>query len=224
VTNKGNGHSLFRQEGNDDERGCRFEFRVPGEEASLARQAELQLAADEHYLVPVTITPIRRRLVALRSRQYSSTVTTTMVEGGQLPRSVMGNLKLRPLIGPLHILLMLVCLVSATLFFFRPGSAPVLLASTTTPEHKQAVTLDYDASRYPGLVPTHVLNNLNGLFLHLTLEYRTAAGTWQQVKSPSDLDSIAGRVLDTPLENGSYRLRAGNWLSQLVPALEGKSR
>lgn len=224
VTNKGNGPGIFRLEGSDDEHGCRFEFRVPGEEASLARQAELQLAADEHFLVPVTITPIRRRLVALRSRQYSYTVTTTMVEGGQLPRSVIGSLKARPLIGPLHILVMLIGLVSAILFLFRPGTAPVLLASTTTPEHKQAVTLDYDASRFSSLAPTHVLNNLNGLFLRLILEYRTPAGTWEQVKSPADLPAICGRVLDTPLVNGSYRLRAGNWLSQLVPALEGMSR
>ncbi|MFN2155704.1 MAG: hypothetical protein ACK2UX_10750, partial [Anaerolineae bacterium] len=41
VTNSGNSETLFRLEGEDAERACHFEFRVPGEDAGLIRHAEL---------------------------------------------------------------------------------------------------------------------------------------------------------------------------------------
>ncbi len=98
IVNKGNSEAVFRLEGADDERRCHFEFDLPGEEVSLAKQAEVRLPIGES-VIPVGVTPMRRRLIALRAHTYSFTITTTMTEGAQAPRSVMGQLKARPLIG-----------------------------------------------------------------------------------------------------------------------------
>ena len=45
----------------DNERGCSFEFHVPGQETGLAGQAELRVQPEETLSVPVHITPLVRR-------------------------------------------------------------------------------------------------------------------------------------------------------------------
>jgi len=225
IANKGNSETAFRLEGDDDERACRFEFKVRGEEATLVRQAELRLRPGESLSVPVHITPIRRRLVALRKRNYSFTVTTSMAEGGQMPRSVMGQLKSAPLIGPWLIVLMLLCLAAVVVFLFRPHPEPAIGANiTATSRPNETVTLNYDASRFDNLGSAHILNRLNAIFLRLTLEYRIRDGQWQTLKSPSELDKPDGTEDHIPPDNIKYRVRADTWLSQLVPMLAGTSR
>jgi hypothetical protein len=224
ISNKGNSETPFRLEGADDERGCRFEFNVPGEEAGLVKQAELRLAPDETLLVPIGVTPIRRRLIALRKRAYAFTVTTTSVEGIQVPRSVMGQVKAKPLIGPGLLLLMLLCLAALMVFLLRPASTPLLAIGNSSPKPNEAVTLTYNAARFASQSPRNVFNRLNGLFLDPTLEYRARQGEWTTVKGPADLQNTEGTVTHIPPENGRYRLLADTWLSKLVIMLEGVSR
>lgn len=224
IQNKGNSDTPFRLEGEDDERGCRFEFQVPGEEAALVRQAEMRLAPDEMHTSQVSITPIKRRLIALRSRHFSFTITTSMVEGTQTARTVMGRLKSTPLIGPWLLLLMLVLLAVLVAFLFRPTSEPILLADTTTPTRNEEVTLNYNTVRFSGLSPSNLFNHGNALFLKLTLEYRTRTGQWQILKSPSELAAPVGLAVHTPPDNGFYRLRVENWLSKLIPWFASTSK
>jgi pSer/pThr/pTyr-binding forkhead associated (FHA) protein len=225
LHNKGNSETSFRMEGQDDERALSFEFEVPGEDARLVRQAEMRLGPDESYSVPVSMTPFRRRLIAFRSRRYSFTITSSMAEGALMPRSVMGRLKSRPLIGPGLLLLMIVGLIALIGFLFMPSSEPALAIDDSSPLYGNAVKLTYDASRWVRLGPNSFFNALNGIFLNLTLEYRPRdAGEWQVLRSPSELEVPDGAVSDVPLENGIYRLRNENWLSLLIPPFEGMSR
>jgi hypothetical protein len=223
IRNKGNSEATFRLEGQDDARALGFEFDVPGEEARLARQAEMRLRSEESYSVPVSIMPHRRRLIALRSRRFSFTITASLVEAAQTPRSVMGRLKSTPLIGPWLLLLMMIGLVALVVFLFRPNPRPALSISETRPAHKQGVNLIYNAARFPTRSPTNFWNNLNGFSLDLTLEYRSSEGSWQTIKSGDELNSLEGTVSDVPPGNGRYRLRADNWLSRLVPLFAGRS-
>jgi len=234
ITNKGNSNALFRLQGEDAEKGCNFEFLVPGEEigggrateqeVAWANQAEVRVAAGTTIFVSFLITPLTRRLVSLRRHTYNYTITTTLVDGGLAPRALLGELKMGPLIGPWMLLMMLIGLALLVGFFFRPAAEPTLQADTTTPLVNQEITLTYDASRFPGLSPSGVFNHLNALFLRLTLEYRTEGGQWQTLKAPSELTAPTGAVVHTPTENGYYRLRAENWLSRLVPWLAGRSK
>jgi hypothetical protein len=224
ITNLGNSQTAFRLEGEDDERSLRFEFDVPGESTSLVRQAEMRLAAEQTYTVPIAVTPIRRRLIALRSHQVPFTITASMIEGLQTPRSVMGRVSARPLIGPLIILLTAVMMASLLIFLFRPVSEPSLSLDNAVPSHGQSVQLTYNGLRFPALSRNNILNYENGFFLKLDLEFQTANGTWQVLKSPSELTSVQGTVADSPLQNGRYRLVANTWVSRLIPVFEGVSR
>jgi hypothetical protein len=223
VTNQGNSETPFRLDGEDDEHGCQFEFDVPGESVSLVKQAEMRLSSAVTHLVPIRVTPIRRRLIALRSRHYSFTITTTMVEGAQMPRTVMGRLKSTPLIGPWLILMMLILLAALLIFFVRPASHPALGIDTAVPARGQPVALTYDALRFPGLSSNNLLNHQNALFARLTLQYQPARGDWQVLKASTELEGLQGTVTDTPLENGRYRLLVQSWISDLIPLFEGKS-
>ncbi len=78
---------------------------MPGEEVNLAKQTEVQLASRETIHLPVRITPYSRRLIGIRKRRYSFTITTNIVEGQQLPRSMLGQLWHKVLLRPLFLLL-----------------------------------------------------------------------------------------------------------------------
>jgi hypothetical protein len=220
VTNKGNSETPFRLDGEDDERGCRFEYEVPGEEARLIRQAEFRLPPATAYHLPVYVTPIRRRLIALRKRTYSFTLTTSLVEGAQAPRSVMGQVKSAPLIGPWLLLLMALCLAALLVVLFRPARELELSIAPSNPDPGEAITLSYDAKRFPRWSPRNLLNRLNGLVLDMRLDFRPVDGEWQSLKAPSDFEEIVGQFTDTPPGNGKYQLRANTWLSRLIPRLE----
>ena len=81
LVNRGNGATSYRLDGDDPERGCSFEFVVPGHSAGLAKQVELTVDANTVAQVPIRVTPHHRRLIALRSHMYTLTVTTTPQEG-----------------------------------------------------------------------------------------------------------------------------------------------
>ena len=221
ITNKGNSETPFRLDAEDDERACRFEFEIPDEEALLIRQAELRLPAGQSYDLPVSITPVRRRLVALRKRAHAYTITTTLLEGTQMPRAVMGQVKAAPLIGPWLLLLMALCGAALLAWLFRPVAAPALAASPPNPDPGQEIGLSYDVRRFPGLSRFNILNRMSFFASDVHLDYRPGESDWQPVLVPSDFEEPIGRFAHVPPGNGKYRLRADTWLSKLVPILAG---
>lgn len=147
VSNKGNGQATLRLEGQDDEHACRFEFEVPGEEASLVRQTEVQLAPGETQSIPLRVTPNSRRLAGLRARHFTYTVTTCLVEAELMPRTVFGQLSSRPLLGLFQIILLALCLFGLILYIGRPR----IYSFTASPEviaAGETVTLTWRASPF----------------------------------------------------------------------------
>ena len=191
ITNKGNGEAPFRIAGEDDERAASFEFNIPGEAVGLARQADLTVPSEEMVSIPVTITPYSRRLVALRKRTYAFTITTTLLEGQQTPRSVLGELKHAPLIGPLLIFLIVFLIVASIFLFFWPDirSFNVNPGSITA---GQDVTLAWNA--FPPFFVNLRLNN-------------------EPVEAPR------GNLSEKLHRTTTYEMTAETWLSRLFPLL-----
>ncbi len=120
IANRGNSAATFRLEAMDDERACSFEFQVPGESSSLARQAEVRLPPEETYAIPIRITPLSPPLVGLRSQTHSFTVTASVVEGPLTPRSLLGQIRVRPLIGAGLLFVLALLLVLLVIYVFWP--------------------------------------------------------------------------------------------------------
>jgi len=120
ISNKGNSDTPFRLSAEDDQRGCSFEFKVPGHEATLAQQAEVRVQPEETLSIPLFITPHSRRLVGVGKHPYNYTLTTTPLAGTQTPRSVLGQVHTAPLIGPWLIALMALLMVVLIVLIFRP--------------------------------------------------------------------------------------------------------
>ncbi len=222
IVNKGNSDALFRLEGADDERACSFEFQVPGEEVSLATQAEMRLSPEEGADVAVSITPRSRRLVALRKRTYSFTITTIMLEAAQMPRMVLGQLKAAPLIGFWHILLMLLLFTAGIVFLFVPGPNPRLYSDegqrVAATDNRQ--TLRYNVSRFKGWGASNILNIINGMTLNVKIERKLAGAADNTYEVVGDsLRGPTGKAEDAPTRDVVYRLTVGNWLSLLFPRL-----
>jgi hypothetical protein len=186
--NKGNSEALFRLEGADDERACSFEFHVPGEEVSLVTQAEMRLPPGKTANIPVSITPRSNRLIGLRKRIHSFTITTTMLEGEQMPRALLGELRNRPLIGPGLLLLTIVSLVALIVFTFWPRVT--FEVAPRSVRAGQEVHLEWSA--FP---PFFIKLGLND----------------ELVGAPG------GSTTKRPIKTTIYELRGDTWLSQLFP-------
>jgi hypothetical protein len=195
VVNKGNSDALFRLEAEDEERACSFEFQVPGEAASLATQAEMRLAPEETVRIPVRITPHSRRLIGLRKRAHSFTITTNLLEESQMPRAVLGELRNKPLIGPGLILLTVLSLIALTVSTFWPRV--YLEVAPRAVRAGQEVHLAWRA--FPPFFTKLALND-------------------EAVRSPND------SITERPIKTTIYELRGDTWLSRLFPFMSKPAR
>ncbi len=208
IANRGNSECTYRVDGDDDERACRFEFRVPGEAAALISHAEVRLGPDTAANIPLTITPHKRRFFGVGKHNYMATVTTTPLSGIQTPRTVLAQVASAPLIGPWVIILAVVLLAILLAVIFKPriryfGTDPTMLARDTAALHINAGE-------------------------SVTLYWRTSPFTNLRIESSIPQDPEAGPVPGptngktfTPIDSVTYRLRAENLLTSLSPGLFG---
>ena len=121
VTNRGNSETPARIEAAAEDRACSFEFRVPGEKVSLARQVELNLPAGKTIYLPVRIEPLSRRLVGFGRQPCYFTITASALSGPLRSRTLLGQVNTAPLFGPGSLALaglVLIVLAALTLPFF----------------------------------------------------------------------------------------------------------
>jgi len=196
VTNKGNCETPFRLDAEDDEHKCSFEFRVPGQDTALAKQAEVRVQPDETAPVPILITPLARRLVGFGKHLHSFTLTTTPLAGLQTPRAVLGQVYTAPLLGPWLIALVLLCLALIVVLIFRP----TIVRFAGTPgiiEAGDQVTFSWQASQFADL--------------KIEPEVGAVAGA-------------EGTKKFAPKDTTTFKLTAQNWLTRLNPQWFGESR
>ena len=197
VINKGNSKALFRVGGRDDERGCNFEFQVPGQSANVANQAEFYIPPSDTVSLPITITPNTRQFIGFRKRSYAFTITSSLPDGAQSPYSMLGQLKTSPLIGPLLLLMMALMLAALIVYIFKPSIS--------------TFNADGAASRAITAGEPVTLNWRGSPFTRLKIPQL----------STEPLESPQGSVQVIPTANTSYELKGDNWLSQLSPGWFG---
>jgi hypothetical protein len=100
VENRGNSDTLFRIEGIDDQNQVTFELMSPAEETRFARQVEFTLAPEQAVTVPISATPRNHRIVGVGTEQHALTLTTTMLGPQPSARSVLAQVRNRPVVGP----------------------------------------------------------------------------------------------------------------------------
>lgn len=200
IANKGNSEAPFRLEALDNENACHFEFEVPGQTTRLARQADLRLPPAETFAVPVYITPLRRKFVAMRSHPLSFTVTANMLEGAPVPRSVLGQLQVRPVLGPFPVLLFVLAVLACIVLFFRPHIR-TFEARPTEITAGDAVTLSWQTSPFT---------------TRLTLK-ALVADTRQETVTP--LERGARQQEAYPTQDMIYTLVGENLISDLLTPL-----
>ncbi len=117
IVNRSQTKTTFRLEGIDHQKACHFEFQPPDEDISLARQIELELAPGESATIPVRIIPPPRSIAGFSKTVYHFTITVTILSGSRTPRSVLGQLTVRPLIGSWLLSITMLCCVALVLYF-----------------------------------------------------------------------------------------------------------
>ena len=132
VQNRGNSELIFRLEGADDENLVTFEMDSPIEATRLVRQVEFPLEPNQTLTIPISATPRNHRFIGVGPHVHSMTLTTTMLAPQPATRSVLAQLRNRPVVGPwlifaLGILLAAILIVALQpkidQFAFAPGVA-----------------------------------------------------------------------------------------------------
>jgi hypothetical protein len=174
-----------------------------------ARQAELRVQPDVVAAVPIFITPLKRRVFGLRKHNYALTVTTTLLEEKQTPRSVFGMLAAAPLIGWWLLLLIVALVIGLIFWIFHPYIVTFVGTNGCTTdcsiEGGKSIGLSWTASP----------------FVTLKLEQSVNSDGNFQVVAP--VDGPAGAQNLVPLNTVTYRLTGDNFLSTLFPSLQAVS-
>ncbi|MCJ7736379.1 MAG: hypothetical protein MUQ10_03560, partial [Anaerolineae bacterium] len=161
----------------------------------MARQAELRLPPAETHTIPVQITPVSHPLVALRSRGRPFTITTTLLAGPQTPRSLLGEIKIRPLIGPWLLALLGALLVLLVVVLFRPRVYD-FRAEPNVINAGESVTLSWRVSR---LSDVSLVSDVD--------------------EAVPPVDRLMKQLVIQPLQDQTYTVSASNLLSQFLPPL-----
>ena len=120
VTNRGNSNTLFRLARGDPAAACTFEFQLPDELIRLAGQGECLLSPDEKVSISIKISPRAKPLVRLSRQRHHFTISVAAPQGGQMPRSVLGELALKPLVVPGMMLLIAIAVVVLGAAIIKP--------------------------------------------------------------------------------------------------------
>ena len=119
VTNRGNSGAAFMLTARDEEEACRFQFN--GEDGlKQTGQVQLSLTAGETRLVPVYVSPIKRRIIGWKSPQYPFRVAVSQPQSASQSLFTLGTAIARPLIGILGILILILCLMGLIGYAFTP--------------------------------------------------------------------------------------------------------
>ncbi len=189
ITNQGNSTTNYLVMAQDDENGCKFEFQVQ-DDVSLVKQAEIAIKPGEVRDLPVKISPNKRHLVRLRSKQYQYSVTTQSLNENAASRIVSGTIDNRPLFGLFSILLALTLLLISAFFILRPRIIDF------------NVVEDVIALGEPAI--------LNWKVTPFTSNLRIEGVSEEISGSQNQVEVIPTNTAET------YTLVAGNWLSRLL--------
>lgn len=189
ITNQGNSTSNYLVMAQDDENGCKFEFPLD-ENVNLVKQAEITMKPGEVRELPIRISPIKRHLVRLRSKQYQYSVTTQSLNESAASRIISGTLVSRPLFGLFSILLAILFLLISAFFILRPR------------------IIDFNVVEDVIALGEPVI--LNWKVTPFTTNLRIEGLTEEISGSQNQVSVIPANTAET------YTLVAGNWLSRLL--------
>lgn len=120
VTNRSQAPVTLRLEGADLQRNCRFEYYLPGQPAALTGQVDFSLLPDEQVTIPFHVMPVVKSLAGLGPQVYPFTITVTGIPGQRVPRSILGQLASKPLLGPGMLAMLSFAIIAFSIMLFRP--------------------------------------------------------------------------------------------------------
>jgi hypothetical protein len=190
ITNQGNSDANFDILALDDENGCSFDFKL-NENLELHRQAAVNVPAGETVTLPIFITPLKRLLVALRSKQYHYTASVQVTEQAAAPQVLSGSVTSTPLFGWWSVVLAMLLLASGLFLLLQPRiNYFQVAAGKDIIELGDSTTLEWAVSPFATrLGISGIDKTINGTQSHLTV---------------------------SPAASTTYELTASNWLSSLT--------
>ncbi len=209
ITNQSNSATIFRLTAEDDEKACNFEFETTDvdtkERTRLAVQAQIPLQPDEAVAVPIYVTPTKRPVFGMRRRLHAYTASVTMQEADQTPRSLLGQLRSKPLLGPLSLILILLSLAILTILIFRPHAQSLMAngAPEITITSGDEVVVAWKASAFSKNVTVDPVETRNPII--------------QTSRERS------GQARISPIYSGVYILRAESFLFPLLDPIFPKT-
>jgi hypothetical protein len=189
ISNTGNSEADFNITAFDDENGCSFDFKV-SKDVERSRQTMINIPAGQSISMPIEVTPLKRPIAALRSKDYHYTATTQLTQQSSLSQTVSGTVTSVPLIGWWTIVLALALILIGLFILVQPRIYSFeVAAGKDIIEQGDTTKLDWSVSPF---ATTLSLSNYD-----------------QAINRGQVSQTIA------PTQSTTYELAASNWLSGL---------
>ena len=196
LANTGNSEVKFEVQAADDARACLFEFQVSDDEAPQARQIEVSVPSEVALPIRLSLAPAKRVFFGMQGVSYSYSVQAAAQVSTLSPRSVLGQAQSLPLIGPIHVAIVVILLAALIVMIFKPGINNFTAA------------------------PTKVLSSEIMAGKKVSLAWSVSAFTSATIDQGVGLMKDGTGTVDiAPLKTTTYRLTAANLISMLIPPL-----
>lgn len=199
ISNSGNTEAEFSVMALDEENGCAFDFDI-SEDLQLTRQATVTLPPGHTLDLPISITPHKQKLFAMRARRYHYTTTVQVLGDISSPQIVSGSVSSAPLFGWWAIVLSVITVVLGLFLLLQPTiHAFGVAAGKDIIELGDTTKLSWEVSPF--------VSRLN-------------------ITNLEDVEISRGQTTLTvsPRKTTTYELVAGNWLSGIFGIDRSRSK
>jgi len=190
IENQGNSETNFDVLTLDDENGCSFEYKLK-EGVELSRQATITIGAGGSTILPMEISPIKRPMVAFRSKRYQYNTTVQATGQGVSPQMVSGSATSIPLFGWWSIVIAVLLLVLGLFILLQPR-----IYSFQVSAGKDIIELGDTTNLEWSVSPFAMRLNISG--------------------QDKPVESGQTHMTVNPTQSTIYELVAGNWLSGMM--------
>ncbi len=124
ILNLGNAPVIYRLEGEDTKQELVFEFETGSRDetgnAVYTSQKDIEIAPNQEKFIKMHVSPVKHPVFGLGAGKHDYNLKVTPAGTGQAERAIVGEAKIKPLLGPLFAIAMMLIFAAGTAFAIMP--------------------------------------------------------------------------------------------------------
>ncbi len=238
ILNLGNSPVVYRLEGEDTKQELVFEFATGSKDENgepvYTSQKDIEIAPNEEKYLNLHVSTVKHPIFGLGAGKYDYNLKVAPTGTGQAERSIVGEAKIKPLLGPLFAVLMLLVFAGVTAFAIMPRVRSFdIVASNGNVVPQQSDDQAWQPYRLGGglmaplpqdAIPTgFALEVSSGETLTISWDVWVPFGT-VIIEPLGEMETKKGSIEVPALDTTNYKLVVESPLKALSPAIGERSQ